>query len=387
MSDVALGAIGSLFLWTYALLSPLAGYIGDRFSRSSLITWSLAAWSCVTIATGLVSTSHQLLAMRVILGVAECLYLAAAIALVADHHLLQTRARAIAIHTSGLYAGMMAGGALAGYLGELYGWRSSFFVLGGVGLAMAVLCHFSLFESSSREASLRESNSPKRLSAPIWRVIFKLVRIPSYLVLLGEAMLMSVGTWIFINWLPLYFKETFNLSLARAGFFGTFVIQSAAVLGILGGGYPSDRAARHQVRYRMLLQAIFYFIEIPFLLCFLWPNRFGLIAASIFLFSMMQALGGANEQPLLCDLLKPNLRATAIGVMNMTNCFVGGAGILVAGYLKRSFGLKGVFAGLSLIVMSAATLLLIGYLFFLGKDLRRYASDAPAVDFHEPWRS
>jgi sugar phosphate permease len=61
MSDVALGAVGSLFLWTYALLSPIVDYIGDRFSRSSHVTYSLGAWSLVTLFTGFITSSHQLL--------------------------------------------------------------------------------------------------------------------------------------------------------------------------------------------------------------------------------------------------------------------------------------------------------------------------------------
>ena len=45
MSDLGLAAIGSFFLWAYALFSPIAGYVGDRFSRSMLVTVSVAAWT------------------------------------------------------------------------------------------------------------------------------------------------------------------------------------------------------------------------------------------------------------------------------------------------------------------------------------------------------
>jgi predicted MFS family arabinose efflux permease len=386
MSDVAIGGVGSAFLWTYALFSPLAGYLGDRFSRSSLITWSLVAWSLVTAATGLVSTSRQLLAMRVVLGIAECLYIPASIALIADHHPAHSRAKAMAIHLSGLYAGMVAGGTLAGYLADRYSWRSSFLVLGGIGLGMGLVCHFYLIENPNRKAPLGETMSHQGVSLPIWTIILELLGIPSYLVLLGEAMLISIGAWIFITWLPLYFKETFDLSLAKAGFYGTFVIQTAAVLGILGGGYPSDQVARRSVSYRMLLQAICYLIEVPFLLSFLWLNRLTSIAVSIFAFSFIQALGASNEQPLICDLLRPNLRSTAIGIMNMMNCLVGGLGVLTAGYLKRGFGLSGVFAGVAIVVLTAGTLLLIGYLFFLSKDLQRYAASIVHVNAHETAR-
>src|SRR3990172_11355654 len=120
MSDLALAAIGSFFLWSYALCSPLAGFIGDRFSRSALVTISVTLWSLVTILTGLVNSSGHLLTMRVLLGVTESLYVPASLALIADHHPARSRAMAMAFHLTGFYAGVVFGGTVAGYLGDRY---------------------------------------------------------------------------------------------------------------------------------------------------------------------------------------------------------------------------------------------------------------------------
>ena len=92
ISDVGLGAIGSFFLWSYAIGSPFAGWLADRVSRSRMVVYSLTAWSLITIATGMVTDSNQLLFTRILLGLAECGYLPAAIALIADHHSPETRA-------------------------------------------------------------------------------------------------------------------------------------------------------------------------------------------------------------------------------------------------------------------------------------------------------
>src|SRR5258708_451543 len=77
-TDIGLGAIGSMFLWSYAFASPFAGYIGDRFDRSRIIVWSLAGWSATTLLTGLVDSQWQLLTTRVVLGLVESMYLPAA---------------------------------------------------------------------------------------------------------------------------------------------------------------------------------------------------------------------------------------------------------------------------------------------------------------------
>src|SRR5262245_17313774 len=106
-TDVGLGAIGSMFLWSYAVASPFAGYIGDRFDRSRIIVWSLGAWSLATLLTGLVQSQGQLLATRVALGLVESMYLPAAYAFISDHHTERTRATALTIVSVGNFAGLV----------------------------------------------------------------------------------------------------------------------------------------------------------------------------------------------------------------------------------------------------------------------------------------
>ena len=62
MSDVMMGAIGSAFLWVYAICSPASGLIGDRLPRGRVIVWTLVAWSVVTLATAWVRTPAEMIA-------------------------------------------------------------------------------------------------------------------------------------------------------------------------------------------------------------------------------------------------------------------------------------------------------------------------------------
>ena len=102
-TDVGLGAIGSFFLWSYALASPFAGHLGDRFSRGRIVLLSLIGWSLVTVASGLVHARWELLAMRVLLGLVESLFLPAGMALIAEYHSDKTLATAMGIMNVGLY--------------------------------------------------------------------------------------------------------------------------------------------------------------------------------------------------------------------------------------------------------------------------------------------
>lgn len=366
-SDVALAAIGSFFLWTYAISSPVWGYLADRVSRSRMIFWSLAMWSLVTLATAFVRSTDQLLATRILLGIAESAYLPASLALIADYHQRDSRGTAIGFHLAGLNLGLVVGGVGAGYVGEHYGWRLSFLLLGSIGLAFAALVRLFLHDAPVTVPRVSEAAG----SRTGWRDVLAVIRIPSYLILVAEAMLQAIGLWTFFNWLPLYFTETFHMSLAGSGFSGTFMLQVAAVVGITLGGYVSDKVAgRHSAR-RMLVMSVCYLIAAPFLLAFGGNPGYLWVSLCIFLYSLFVTLGQANESPLICDLLPPRLRSTAFGLWNMANCTTGGVGILVTGYLKSDYGLGGIFHYLAGLVLLAACLTLIGYLLFLRRDLER----------------
>ena len=51
LSDVQLGIVGAAFMWVYAGFGAIAGIVGDRFQRKTLIIGGLIFWSLVTIGT------------------------------------------------------------------------------------------------------------------------------------------------------------------------------------------------------------------------------------------------------------------------------------------------------------------------------------------------
>lgn len=362
LDNTALGGIGAVFLWSYAAASPFAGLLADRFPRGRILLLSLTAWSLATALTFFVQTYWQLAATRVLLGLAECLYLPAATALLADHHSSSTRGAAMGIHSAGLNLGLVAGGVLAGFLGQHYGWRTGFLALGLAGLALAALAFRTLaFPPALPPAPPRHSSLLKDLR--------QLASIPTYFALMLMSLSLAVGIWMFLNWLPLYFHETHGLSLAAAGFSGTFPLQSAALLGVVAGGLISDRLARRGPRYRVLFMAACYAASAPFLLAFLLHPSLLLISTCIFGFSLFRNMGQSNENPTLCEVVPPPLRSTAIGFINLMNAVAGGLAVLLAGLLKTRFTLETVFAAPAAFMLLAALVLLLADRHTLPRDL------------------
>jgi MFS family permease len=195
--------------------------------------------------------------------------------------------------------------------------------------------------------------------------------VPSFHVLLAKAMLAGVGIWTFLNWLPLYFRETFNLSLTGAGFAGTFMLQISSVLGIAFGGWLSDRAALREPRRRMLVHGLCYLAAAPFLLLFLFRPGFSVVAVAVSCFSLFRALGQSSENPILCDIIPARYRSSAIGIMNTGATTAGGLGVLLAGVLKSHFGLNTIFAGISLLFAIAGGALIFAYRHWAAADTAR----------------
>jgi predicted MFS family arabinose efflux permease len=373
LSDATLGLLGSLFLWSYALASPLAGVLADRFSRRTLVLVSLTAWSVVTAATGLADGVMTFALLRLALGVAESLYLPAAIALIADHHDTSTRGRALSIHSVGLNCGVVLGGAFAGYSAQHFGWRTGFLVLGLAGVVLALAARSRIADAAV------PAGAPAVARPSAAAALRYLSRVPSFYVLLLKTMLAGFAIWIFLNWLPLYFNEAFRMSLGAAGFAGTFMLQISTMLGIAGGGWVSDRVARRNPRSRMLVMAVSYFCAAPFLLLFLTRPGFGLVVLAVSGFSFLRGLGEASEKPCLCDVVPAFYRSTALGLMNTLATGAGGLGVLLAGLLKRDWGLESVFAASAGVFVIAGTCLFIGYRWFLPRDIARATAMTAAV--------
>jgi predicted MFS family arabinose efflux permease len=369
LTDVQLGLLGSAFLWCYSLSSPIAGMIADRWSRPRVVAASLVLWSAVTAVTGAANGFVALLVLRGALGLAESLYLPAAFALMADWHGAGTRARAMSLISIGVNSGMILGGSFAGYMAEHHGWRAGFWVLGLGGIALALVAKPWLGPPPG--ATEAPAGTPRPSGGAALRY---LLGVPSYWVLVGESMLSGLGNWIFLAWLPLYFKEAFDMTLAQAGFAGTFTLQVSVVLGVIAGGWLSDRVAATAPERRMLLYAIFYFAAAPCLLLFLGPATLAATAVTIASFAFLRGMGQANDTPTQCEIVPAHFRSTAVGLMNTISTAAGGTGVFFAGFLKQSMGLAGIFASVSGIFALAGALLLTGYLRFIRADIARARS-------------
>src|SRR3954471_5523660 len=156
LTDIQLGIVGGSFMWVYAAALPFAGVIGDHFSRKTLILGGLIFWSLITLATALSTKYWHLVFFRGLEGLGEAFYFPASMSLISDYHSPRTRSRAMSFHQSSVYVGTIAGGTAAGFLAERFGWRSSFYLFGALGIVLGFVLLFTLKEPQRGQADQTE---------------------------------------------------------------------------------------------------------------------------------------------------------------------------------------------------------------------------------------
>ena len=366
LTDVQLGIVGAAFMWVYAGFGIIAGVIGDRVKRKPLIIGGLIFWSAVTIATALSTRYSHLVFFRALEGFGEAFYFPASMSLISAYHGPETRSRAMSVHQSSVYAGTIAGGSVAGFLGQYYGWRSSFYLFGSFGILLGIVLLLLLrepTEESVKSATSGESplNQPKTLrSRDFVSALSDLLGNPMVRVLIMVFIGANFVAMIFLTWMPSFLYRKFNLSLGMAGVSATAYPQIASVLGVLSGGVLADRLARRTAGGRMITQAIGLAFGVPFIFLAGWTISVPMIIVALVGFGYFKGLYDANIWASLHDVVKPERRASAVGLMNSLGWIGGGLAPVVIGEASERFGMSACISANSAIYLLVSVLLLFG---------------------------
>jgi MFS family permease len=348
------GIVLGSFKWVYAVLSPVGGYVADRFSRRHVIAASLFVWSAVTWGTGHVESFPQLVAARAIMGISEAFYIPAALALITDFHFGETRSRAVGCHQMGIYAGIIVGG-FSGFVTDSpsLGWRWAFSACGVVGVVYA-LPLLLLLRNPPRDAAAAPQPSPMLAMRELFGNV-------GFVLLVLYFTLPAMAGWVVKDWMPDILKEQFGLGQGKAGMSAVLYVQFASLLGVGIGGWLADCWMRHSVRGRVFVSAIGMSFFLPSLFGVGNAGTLGVAIGFLILFGLGWGFFDCNNMPILCQLVRPELRATGYGFMNLVSISCGGFADWGFGALRdQQVPLNvifGVFAGVALLSVGIVLLI------------------------------
>ena len=339
LNDVQIGWINTTLSWTLAAMTVVAGFLGDRLSRKWIITISLIAWSLMTVCMGFIGGFLGALFFRSIAtGVGESFYAPSAYALIAVHH-KETRSVALSIHQAALYVGLMVSGlVVAAALGWLGSWRNVFVAFGAAGCALGVLFIWALRDfkpicPDNSQLPTRNSKLSEGLKAYFCN--------PSALCATAGFVAIVFVNNAYLFWAPKFAAEKFALDVGEAGK-GVMLWHHLFAFGaILAGGVITDHFVREMPRFRLGFQALALLCGAPMLVLIgLAPSFAGLLVAAS-AYGVFRGFFEVNTHASLFDVVPPQFRSTAVGLLNMIAFFFGGLSGVAMGALSQKWGVRG----------------------------------------------
>ena len=347
------GYLMAIFLWIYALMSPVSGVIADRMSRKWLIVGSLFVWSSVTYLMGIAETFNQIVFLRALMGVSEALYIPAGLSLIADYHTGKSRSLAVGIHMTGLYTGQAIGG-FGATVADAFSWHTTFHWFGIIGIAYAVILMLFLHDKKTEILPTEKLQAnPQKEKESVFTSLKSLLTNVAFWVILLYFAAPSLPGWATKNWLPTLFAENLDLPMSQAGPISTITIAVSSFIGVLIGGPLSDKWVQKNLRGRVYTGAIGLGLTIPSLLLLGFGHNLVAVVGAGLLFGIGYGIFDTNNMPILCQFVSRKQRATAYGVMNMIGVSAGAFITHLLGRWGDSGNLGAGFAMLAIVVAIA----------------------------------
>lgn len=336
LSDGQLGVLmGGAFAIFYAFAGLPIARLADRGNRTNVISVALLVWSAMTIASGMATNFVQLLLARVGVGVGEAGCTPPAHSILSDAYPPERRAFALSVYQLGVPFGTLFGLAAGGYLSDVLGWQTAFFVVGAPGVLLAVVAKLTLREP---ERGRYDGNTPDRLET-LRETFAYLARIPSMRhVLAGSALqtLFLAGAGAFH---ASFLRRAHDMSGTETGLQLGLVAGIAGGVSIFGAGWLVDRIGRRDARWVWWVPAITALLSLPFSYVAYTTTSATLAVAMIAVATLLNHTYSALTHAIMQGLVRPRMRAVMSALALFAMNLVGfGLGPILVGALSDHFG-------------------------------------------------
>ncbi len=333
-------------------------WLSDRYSRPRIIGYGMVFCGIVTLVTGMAHTFALLVVARALVGVGEAAYAPAAQSMISGAVTEERRAEAQAVFAAGMLAGATFGLAIGGLIGEKWGWRPVFFVIGVPGILIALLA-----------LHLKEPpRGPRSDLVPLSH----LLAVPAFLALILSGVFITFTSVAIIFWGPEFVKDWKDFTPAQAGVSLGVTVLLASLFGVLTGGYVADWMQKHFHYGRILTVAIAFLAAAPCALWGLYTDEKALVLVALFLAAFFMSWYHGPVTAVIHDMMPRRAHATSIGIYMFATQLIGGVlGPFVVGQIDdRSTLFRGLQVAVG--VMVAGALLMFLVIYFIRRDGLRH---------------
>jgi predicted MFS family arabinose efflux permease len=381
LSDTQLGLLGGIafaLFYTFAGI-PIARW-ADVGTRKNIVALAVLIWSAMTMFTSTAKSFGGLLIARIGVGVGEAGCSPPIHSMISDYFPESKRATALATYALGIPIGGAIGTLAGGWIGEYFGWRNAFLVVGLPGILLAAVVFFTIREpkrglqvASVKVESAAESYTLMETIRFMWSL--KSFRNLSFAGALHAFVGYGVGLF-----LPSFFMRIHGYGLAETSTY-LFLIGLTGIIGTYLGGYLGDRFGQNDKRWYMFIPGVATLISVPFAALF---YSTGDPVLALFLAIPGAILGPMYLGPtfgMTQTLVPPAMRATASALMLFILNLIGlGLGPVAAGVLsdllRPEYGVESIRYSLFILAVGGNLWSALHYYFAsktLREDLKRQA--------------
>jgi MFS family permease len=338
----SMGLLLSAFFWTYAAFQIPAGTIIDRIGIRLVYACGFLIWSLASSAIGLSRGLAGMLALRMLLGLAESVGPIASMSFIRRNFAGAEAGLPIGIYIAGQNLGPAAGTLLGTQLIDHFGWRAMF-VMTGLG-ALAWL-PFWLWLAPRDDG--RSPGAAPQTSLP-WRAV---IAMPAFWAMTAGIFLSSYFWYFLLTWVPTYLTSSRGFSTTEMGRVLSTPLFAMAVANI-AAGWIADRLVRRVgsvFRVRLWFCAAGYIGSGAVLLLLVLHDRAAVLPV-LMIAVCATGIGNANFWAISQHVAPSNLVGRVIGYLNTVSQLAGAAAPLITGWIlgpEKQFGVALAIAGVS----------------------------------------
>ncbi len=371
VDSTKMGIVATIFTLTYGICAPLSGFASDFLKRKYMVIVGLGVFCSGIFISGWVSSIGLMIVFYGLLnGAGQAFYYPAACSLLGQLH-EKTRATALAIHQTALYAGIVICSCVSGMfadipsVGSLDGWRIPFILFGGIGIVWAVMLVFLMRDTKPIHHAGGAATAEKASFKDAFLVMF---RKPAAISLaLGFGMMIYVDCG-FKTWMPTFLQEHFKMDAAVAATNAVIWHYAGAFVGVMLGGRITDKLAKTRKTIRFEANIIGLLCGAPFIYLMANTPSQTLCCIAMAAFGLCRGVYDSNLFASLFDVVAPRYRASASGLMLCFAFIIGSSAPAVLGWIRDEFGMNYGIASLSGFYLAGGLIILVGRNLFFKRD-------------------
>lgn len=325
---------GLLFIAFYAVMGLFMGALADMVHRPRLIAFGLALWSVLTAASGAAKGFVSLAIPRMLIGVGESVLTPTSMSLLADRFPQSKLGFASGFYYMGVPIGVGVSLLIAGYMGPAIGWRNCFYILGAIGVGLAIIMLF-VRETPRKHLDVNEGTQSRPGFRAIAGTMFRVLKFSPALTLTmagGIATHFILGAAAFDQ---LWLVQERGFERAYIAQMTGWVGVAGGVLGTLFGGIGSDwwQNNRKSGRPMFLVVIMLLLVPIGFLYRIVDPQSLMFWVAVFCGFFQLGSFYGPTFSTVQ-ELTPPQIRSTVVAFYLLTLNLIGLAlGITFSGIM------------------------------------------------------